>query len=107
MIPKFGITVDEDRKLYDFGYHYWSEDQNTESQNVSIPEMIDRAMTLPIEEDTEYLSFIQKFDSVFQHIAFDTLPLLTFTCDFARSKPEMKILVANQVQKRMVQEYCR
>lgn len=106
VIPKFGVVVAEDGNACDFGHWYWKADQDTNDSEISVIEMINTAMDLPIEQDAEYISFLMRFDSVFQHIAFDTLPLLSFACEFTRSKQDAKILVANEIQQRLIQEYC-
>jgi hypothetical protein len=53
-----------------------------------------------------YLSLLHLWNNVFQHIAIDTIPKLSFTCPFLREHAHVKVLVHNRLQQELVQEFC-
>ena len=53
-----------------------------------------------------YLTLLNLWNEQFQHICFDTLPLLSFVCPFLDTHPEVLVAVHNELQAELVRLYC-
>ncbi len=78
--------------VYGFGKWYWEKRHTLRS----VPRTI----------DTPLVTLVQIWNTEFQHIAFDTLPKLTFVCPFLREHPRINVLVMNALQRDLVIETC-
>merc|ERR1712080_236849 len=84
IIMPSGLVVDKNRS-YPFGHWYWSKpfikkDKYNNEMNTNIA-------------SNKYITFVQVFQEFFQHVAFDTLPKLSFTCDFIKLHSDVIVLV--------------
>ena len=77
--------------FYGFGRWYWKGP---------------RPAAAPATVDSPVLSLVQIFDNHFQHIVFDTLPKMTAACPFLAARPDVRVLVMNDVMRDLVVEAC-
>ena len=83
--------------VYTFGKWYWRQ-ASAKHVRMSRPTHV---------ENRAFLSLVQIYNEVFQHIVFDTLPKVVFACRFIQCRPDITVLVMNNLQRDLVAEYCR
>lgn len=54
----------------------------------------------------KFISFVQIWQDVFQHMTFDTYPKSKLLCPFMTQHPELDILVMNDLQRDLIRESC-
>jgi len=83
--------------IYTFGKWYWLQARAKHM----------RVSRLTHVENHAFLSLVQIYNEFFQHIVFDTLPKVAFACRFMQSRPDITVLVMNNLHRDLVAEYCR
>lgn len=80
---------------FTLGYRYWEGHVSKVSH-----------IATPPRNEQIYLSLIEKFDNFFQHMVFDTLPKVSFSCQFLIEYESVLVLVMNQKQLKLIREVC-
>lgn len=57
-------------------------------------------------EPRAYVSFVQIWQDVFQHIAFDSLPKVQFVCPWLLAHPDVHLLVMSRLEEEMIGLLC-
>lgn len=83
--------------IYTFDKWYWRQ-ASAKHVRMSRPTHV---------ENHAFLSLVQIYNECFQHIVFDTLPKVAFACRFMQSRPDITVLVMNNLHRDLVAEYCR
>lgn len=90
-----GLIFDT-RQAYTFGKWYFKK----------LHRSIHRPPDRPNFEEAHYISFVHKWQDVFQHIAFDTLPKMKLICPYLERHSRINVLVTGKLQKALLMEVC-
>lgn len=93
--------------VYDFGKWYWNPASNSNKRS-NVPRRwgAPSKELKPKEFAYPLLSFVCVYDNLFQHIVFDVLPKVAFTCAFLQNNREVRVVVMNDLAGALVREAC-
>jgi len=115
LVVKLGDKAigDEGMKAYHFNKWYWEIDSTDEKLQSLIEERKTQRSSNTQQQcdDTKsYFSFLQRDQDSFQHIAFETLPKISLSCDYLSNNVDQDtpvvILVNSLLQQELIQEVC-
>lgn len=82
-------------KPFNFGKWYWRKDEKN----------INKIRTSGLNAAFAY-SLVQIWDNFFQHIAFDTIPRIVFSCNWLQHHFYVIIIIMNNLQRDLITLFC-